>query len=442
VTMERTFIDVFGGCGGLSLGLMQAGWKGLFAIEADKFAFDSLKSNLLARGGRFRYSWPRWLEKEPWEVSDFIKTHRKELKKLAGKVCLIAGGPPCQGFSLAGRRKKDDPRNGLFRHYLEIVKIVRPPLLFFENVRGVAVEFGKKHQKKKKRGPGRPRVPFSAKIQKELDGLGYKVFPTLVRAANYGVPQLRPRYIMIAIGKDALGEDEAFTPFAWLAEIRKKFLDERGLPPRRPVWVREALSDLKMRGKTLVPCEDTVGYERIDYRGPETHFQSLLHDDMNGTAPNSMRIIKHGETVRNRFGKILDTARRGVQLNPKARKKLGIKKMCVVPLNPRKPSHTLTSLPDDLIHYCEARVLTAREYARLQSFPDWFEFKGKYSTGGNRRIRECPRYTQIANAVPPFLAEVIGLLLARVGDEIKKARSPHDRAGTRRRKAALNGVRS
>ncbi|MBW3596583.1 MAG: DNA cytosine methyltransferase [Planctomycetes bacterium] len=419
MTQQRTFIDVFGGCGGLSLGLMQAGWKGLFAIEADTFAFDSLKSNLLAKGGRYRYSWPKWLDREPCEVTKFIETHRDQLKKLAGKVYLITGGPPCQGFSLAGRRKKNDPRNGLFRHYLEIVKIVRPPLLFFENVRGVAVEFGKKHQKKRKRGPGRPRVAFSVKIQQELDALGYKVFPKLVRAADFGVPQLRPRYIMIAIDKVALCGDEEFTPFTWLEEIRKQFLAEKGLPPRRPVWVREAISDLKLRGKKLVPCEDTDGYEQIEYKGPLTHYQSLLHGDMNGTAPNSMRIIKHGDVVRERFAKILETARRGVQLSPAVRKKLGINKMCVVPLNPEKPSHTLTSLPDDLIHYSEPRVLTAREYARLQSFPDWFEFKGKYSTGGNRRVRECPRYTQIANAVPPFLAEVIGLLLARVAEEIE-----------------------
>src|SRR4029077_2482536 len=108
--------DVFGGCGGLSLGLMQAGWDGLFAIESDGFAFETLKSNLLG-GSTYSYAWPNWLEQESCEVSEFIKTHRKELKELAGNVMLIAGGPPCQGFSLAGRRKKNDPRNELFRHY-------------------------------------------------------------------------------------------------------------------------------------------------------------------------------------------------------------------------------------------------------------------------------------------------------------------------------------
>jgi DNA (cytosine-5)-methyltransferase 1 len=398
---------------------MQAGWKGLFAIEADKFAFDSLKSNLLARNGRYRYAWPRWLKKEPCEVSKFIKENRNNLKKLAGKVELIAGGPPCQGFSLAGQRKKDDPRNELFRHYLEIVKIIRPRLLFFENVRGVAVAFGKKQRAERKDRRGRPVLPFSLKIQKQIEALGYQVFPTHVRAAQYGVPQFRPRYIMVAIDKTLISDDPSFTPYKWLKEIRQAFLKENGLPPRRSVSVSEAISDLELKGKTIVPCEDTAGYTRIQYEKPRTHYQRLLHDDLNGTTPDSMRIVKHSKRVQSRFSKILETARRGVHLSEKERKRFGLKKVVVVPLNANKPSHTLTSLPDDLIHYSEPRILTAREYARLQSFPDWFMFKGKYSTGGNRRVRECPRYTQIANAVPPFMAEVLGLLLDRVADEIR-----------------------
>jgi DNA (cytosine-5)-methyltransferase 1 len=430
VASVRTFIDVFGGCGGLSLGLMQAGWKGLFAVEADKFAFDSLKSNLIAQKKPHRYAWPRWLEKGPCEVSEFINEHRKNLKSLTGKVDLIAGGPPCQGFSLAGKRKRNDPRNELFRHYLEIVRLVRPRLLFFENVRGVAVAFRSQKQRKKKNRRGRPVVPFSTKIQKKLEGMGYKVFPMLVRAANYGVPQFRPRYIMIAIDETAIKSEPKFTPFKWLKEIRTAFLKKNGLPPRRPVFVKEAISDLEIRNRELVECEDTLGYMRIDYDKPRTHYQRLLHGSMNGTAPNSMRIVKHSNRIKSRFSKILQSARRGVHLSEKERKKYGLKKVVVVPLNPNKPSHTLTSLPDDLIHYSEPRILTAREYARLQSFPDWFVFNGKYSTGGNRRVRECPRYTQIANAVPPFLAEVIGLLLDRVADEIgklPKEKSPRTR---------------
>src|SRR5437879_103959 len=109
------FIDLFAGCGGLSLGLMQAGWKGLFAFEKDSIAFETLKHNLVDGQHRspFQYDWPTWLNKEPAEISRFIGDHRADLLKLKGHIDLIAGGPPCQGFSLAGSRKRNDPRNEL-----------------------------------------------------------------------------------------------------------------------------------------------------------------------------------------------------------------------------------------------------------------------------------------------------------------------------------------
>ncbi|MGH7307095.1 MAG: DNA cytosine methyltransferase [Candidatus Rokuibacteriota bacterium] len=418
-TSRLRFIDIFAGCGGLSLGLTQAGWKGLFAIEADRFAFETLKHNLLEQMPS--YDWPTWLPGESCEIRGFLKQHRRNLKSLRGKVDLIAGGPPCQGFSFAGRRRKDDPRNGLFKHYLEIVALLRPRLLFLENVRGVAIEFGKKHRPRK-RGPGRPPTPFSVRIQERLIALGYVVYPKLVRALDYGVPQFRPRYIMIAIDKRLLRNRVNYDPYARLEERRKEFLAEKELPLDRPVGVQEAISDLETVQKELAPCPDVRGYQQVSYTFPITVYQSLLHGSMNGSSPNSMRLAKHREEIRDRFAKILATCRRGVQMTPAERKRLGLKKNCIVPLDPEQPSHTLTSLPDDLIHYSEPRILTVREYARLQSFPDWYAFKGKYTTGGELRVRECPRYTQVANAVPPFLAEVLGRLLKDVSHELSISR--------------------
>jgi len=84
------------------------------------------------------------------------------------------------------------------------------------------------------------------------------------------------------------------------------------------------------------------------------------------------------------------------------------------PMDGRKVSPTLTTLPDDYIHYCEPRILTVREYARLQSFDDWFEFRGKYTTGGKARCHEVPRYTQVGNAIPPLFGEQSGEVLKEI----------------------------
>jgi hypothetical protein len=134
---RSTFIDLFSGCGGLSLGLMNAGWHGLFAIEQSTDAFKTLVHNLVEERehnmGKPRFDWPSWLEKEPHEVAEFVRTQRRRLGKMRGEVQLVAGGPPCQGFSFAGRRTGKDPRNELFKHHLEVVDIVQKE---FANERG------------------------------------------------------------------------------------------------------------------------------------------------------------------------------------------------------------------------------------------------------------------------------------------------------------------
>jgi DNA (cytosine-5)-methyltransferase 1 len=115
---------------------------------------------------------------------------------------------------------------------------------------------------------------------------------------------------------------------------------------------------------------------------------------------------------------LINTCRKGVQLSRGDREKFKLGKISITPLAPDKPAKTLTTLPDDLLHYSEPRIPTVREQARLQSFPDWFEFKGKFTTGGNRRARECPRYTQVGNAVPPLLAEVTGKAILEIYKEL------------------------
>ena len=113
---------------------------------------------------------------------------------------------------------------------------------------------------------------------------------------------------------------------------------------------------------------------------------------------------------------VLDYCTKGKSVSKYELEKLGTKKRSFTPLHPDLPARTITTLPDDLLHYSEPRILTVRENARLQSFPDWFEFQGKYTTGGKRRKFECPRYTQVGNAVPPLMAEALGHIIQRFGD--------------------------
>lgn len=423
----HAFIDLFSGCGGLSLGLMNAGWRGLFAIEQSPDAFKTLYHNLIDEGihnaARPRFGWPDWLDKGPYEVAEFVRTRRSQLIEMRGEIQMVAGGPPCQGFSFAGRRTGKDPRNELFKHHLEVVDILQPELVLMENVQGIDTAFGV-GKKQRKRQRGRPRKSYANRIREGLEEHGYDVQQHVLKAVDFGVPQYRPRYFTLGIREDLLGGIEAPNLQATLAIIRDDFLREHGLPVHCPVTVSDAISDLTTSGRRLVECidlESPAGFREIAYLEPVTPYQKLMHLDMNGQPLNSLRLVNHRPDTIERFENILRTCRKGVQLSDEDRTRLGIRKSAIAPLDPNKPSHTITTLPDDLLHYCEPRIHTVREHARLQSFPDWFEFRGKYTTGGNKRTKECPRYTQVGNAVPPLLAEVVGRALLTILNELQVA---------------------
>jgi DNA (cytosine-5)-methyltransferase 1 len=385
---------------------MRAGWHGQFAIEKDRFAFETLKENFLTVGVRHSYSWPDWLEQKPWCVEELLKQHMPELLKLRGRVTLLAGGPPCQGFSSAGRRRAVDPRNELVERYLKLVDVIQPKIVLMENVLGITYDFKATGKKAKE-----PAINFANKLKLRL-GKYYHVFCSTLRASSFGIPQARPRFFLIAILKSDLNALLARTCFQELWAMRADFLAERGIPRR--VTARIALSDLEVRRNGTVPCLDSKDYEAIAYKSPRNSFQRAMRDGFEG-APSDTRLAKHRPDIRRRFRRIIALCqaegRSNVQLSPEIREKFGIKKMATRVLDPKKPAPTITSMPDDLLHYSEPRTLTVRENARLQTFPDWFAFKGKYTTGGELRRKEVPRFTQVANAVPPLLAELLGRVL-------------------------------
>lgn len=425
-----TFIDLFAGCGGLSLGLLRAGWKGLFAVESDPMAFETFRVNLVEKQQKPRFDWVKGLRKRPYHLSTILRNYTRLLVSLRGKVDLVAGGPPCQGFSVAGKRDISDPRNKLMWQYIRFVKLVRPKVLLIENVRGMAVTFDGQKE------------PYSARFLRALEKIGYTCFAEVHKASEFGVPQERPRYIIIGIRNRCFSRQAIATAGSRLPALiegaRSAFLAMVGLAANRPVSVRNAISDLEVKGQALEPCPDARKREQVRYKRPRTKYQRLLHGSFAGEM-NSMRLASHLASTEKKFKKLIGYCRArkrmGVQLNSKERKVLRNRKHTVVVLHPDKPSHTLTTLPDDLLHYSDPRILTVREYARLQSFPDWFKFRGKYTTGGDQRVQECPRYTQAGNAVAPFVAQVLGSALIGLLVELEEGVEP--RAGRRERHAAI-----
>lgn len=406
-----TFIDLFAGCGGLSLGLLQGGWRGLLAVERNPMAFETYQHNLIR--GRFAnaFEWPEWLPQEAHEIRGILESHEMEFQGLRGKVDLVAGGPPCQGFSFAGRRRSSDPRNKLFVDYLRFVELVEPRLVLFENVGGMAVSHGKKHK------PNIRRRPYTDKVLEGLRELGYHVLePVVLRAVDYGVPQRRPRVFILAV-KAAPGALQAMPALDQVVGgLRKEFLRQKGLSTRDPVTAGEAISDLERKGArkfTRAFKRVTGGFEFGTLGVATSKYQRLMRDrHRKGFAVDSHRFANHSVEIVLRFGQILRTSRRAVQLSPEERRGIyTTQKHVIVALSRDHVAHTITTLPDDLIHYSEPRILTVREMARLQSFPDWFEFKGKYTTGGPERVRQAPRYTQVGNAVAPLVAELLSRAL-------------------------------
>ena len=335
---KPTAIDLFCGCGGMGLGLEQAGFAVLYANDISKDATDTYKSNLHA---------------EIVDCKDVARVNLRELQRRINRpVDIIVAGTPCQGFSTLGKRDPDDPRNAMFKHLARFLKAFRPKMFLLENVAGMLTM--------------RDGLDFN-QIRRKLEGVGYTTKRVTLSASEYGVPQNRERVFLIG----TMGDKEDI-------KIPK--------PVRKKVAVAEAISDLD-----FLDC----GGKSSEYeKPPSSSYQRnmrvkcrVLH---NHEAP------KHSRRIRNRFAMI------PVGADWKNYAQTG-KRDCHR-MDPKSQSRTVTTLPEDFVHYSRNRIPTVRELARLQSFPDWFEFKGPRTTGGPQRVRTCCQYTQVGNAVPPMLA--------------------------------------
>ena len=417
-----TAIDLFAGCGGLSLGLEQAGFTPVFVNELNG---DALETYLLNRGERHPHL------RDPAfhcnDVKDLIKSRGKRLSDLqsrlrsdfrleVGDVDLVVGGPPCQGFSGIGHRrsyavdKEQLPSNHLFQDMAFVIHKVRPKVFVFENVRGLL--------NARWTSQGDKGEIFRDVLETFRRLAGYRVAWRLVFAKDYGVPQNRPRVLVVGV-RDGVRVDSEVD--GELDAVRRGFLPEAG--SAEPPSIVELLGD-------LVDPDYFPGKASTD-RYPSkalAEIQRNLRTSPDGLAiaPKGALLTEHeysnhSDRIVEKFQAMLDDPRH--EIPARFRTKKFAQRVLPETWGQGGPSITATSLADDYVHYCQPRSLTVREWARLQMFPDWYQFAGKRTTGGLRRAgnpregifdREVPKYTQIGNAVPVGLARAVGEHLARI----------------------------
>lgn len=467
------YIDLFAGCGGLSLGLERAGFALELAVEKSDMAAETFYHNFIEKisdiGVWKKYASETTPIKEQAKAKLVVKELEKVLKdktlmqSLRQKdIDLVAGGPPCQGFSMAGRRNPNDVRNVLPWQFLEFVEKVQPKTVLIENVAGMRQNFVKHNEE----------APFE-QLRKalEITGAGYVVQPVLLNAMHYGVPQHRPRVMLLGIRKDIgarLGITVSEETWKSEYEFQGSFLfSERPMlapkpthSPNNTLSVKAAIWDLSEDGYSVRGSDGdylrTSGNYARDCRNPSLW---PLPTAGNGVRTKELKnhiLRNHAEQIVLRFrlyqylrdnnipSRILNIPAKmtgsltskllavkevlwGASFPARAPDgtllartpddlaqlivDLGTKKHSQRPLKLEEPAPTVVSLPDDFVHPTQPRTLTVRELARFQSFPDFFEFRSKETTGSMRRRFEVPQYTQVGNAVPPLLAYAVGRVL-------------------------------
>ena len=411
-TKANTYIDFFAGCGGLSLGLCQAGWNGVFAIEKDPMAFASFHKNLVENGASHRHfkNWPSWLTQEPHAIEDVLENEAmiEHLKALSGNITLVAGGPPCQGFSVAGARNGNDPRNLLVFKQIEAIKILKPIFAIVENVTG----FERKFVSRPINGVD-VTESVADRATREIESLGYNVGKVMINAADYGVPQVRKRVILFAVSKEFAGTIDASRLLQdVLLKVGKEQRKRFHLSTDRYVNVEEAVSDLA--GDETVVDPEFPNYKTCKYLPATSAYQELMRKNCPELEiPTCHRFNNHSAKVVALYSKVHREKLVG-RLSKEFLYENGCHSNKRFVLDTTLPCSTLTTAPEELIHYKHPRVVTLREMARLQSFPDDFSFCGRYTLNGPARGVDVPRNAQIGNAIPPLVGRALGIALQRI----------------------------
>ncbi|HVT64533.1 MAG TPA: DNA (cytosine-5-)-methyltransferase [Mycobacteriales bacterium] len=370
-------VDLFCGGGGLSLGLEDAGFRVALAVDHDPWSIETHAANMQGLAVEM-------------DLSDETKERRLTRLLKQADIALIAGGPPCQPFSRAGRsairhlvdagkRNAIDERRDLWEVWLRIVLAVSPNAVMLENVPDLALG---------------DDLRIVRQILGKLEDAGYETYIDVVEAPELGIPQHRQRFILVALRTDR--------PFTWPT-------------PRPQVNIWDAISDLPALG-------EGTGADELPYRRPKTPFQERARAGMTGRQAKLVfdhvaRAVRDDD--REAF-KLMTPTTRYSDLPERLRR---YRADTFDDKYKRHGKHELArSITAHIakdgywyIHPTEERTFTVREAARLQTFPDWYRF------AGNR----THAYRQIGNAVPPLLAERIGRqILIALGHRVPAETEP------------------
>jgi DNA (cytosine-5)-methyltransferase 1 len=387
----------------------RAGWNGLFAIERDPMAFETLDANLVDEKAPYRAfnRWPNWMPRQSTDLVALLadKEYCDHLRGLRGSVDLVAGGPPCQGFSVGGKRDGEDERNSLVYRMLDFVELVQPRAVLIENVEGMARRFVSK--------PGTAGTSVAEDAIAKLEDLGYIASYHLINSADFGVPQARKRVAIIGVLAAGMSRQALHDLTAVAIERAAKAVRvEHGLPAEGNITVKDAIDDLA--GARLVTSPDSPRFKSGVYGTAKSAYAKLMREGVaDGAIPDSHRMSVHGEGVRALYELAHRTQTPG-RLSKEFLLENGTKKDKKVLLDSAAVVATITTHPDEYIHYKHARNITVREMARLQSFPDRFTFHGRYTINGPRRRFDVARCSQVGNAVPPLMGEGLGRAVIEV----------------------------
>lgn len=391
---DAKILDVFSGAGGFSCGFEMAGCHVVGAIEHDKWAADT-----------FSYNHPK-AKMLLGNIEDFSSEYLKSA--FSDKPDIIIGGPPCQGFSICVKNAGDpkDPRNSLFIEFIRMAKIFTPQMMIMENVPNIA---------RAKTKSGEKVVDI---IKSEFEMLGYHVYSQILTASDYGVPQMRQRFVLIASKKELALPFPMRTHYIAPEEsIQETLFDNTAAGLSRCPTLWEAISDLP-------DIEAREGAEVMPYsKEPENDYQ--IYCRSKSTELHNHLAMKHTARLVERFSQ-MSWGQSVSDISDdrlKQRKRNGNGQISEKPydqnnrrMHPNKICHTITAtFYGNFVHPYKNRNFTAREGARIQSFPDTYVFLGKPTVVSKKLLMKEGRtgeaylcqYSQIGNAVPPLMAKAI-----------------------------------